>query len=180
MKPKFREDKTTQAAALFIKLNKEPLDQIKLMKLLYFAEREALNRWKRPITFDSYVSMQRGPVLSETLDLIHEEDQSDSIWHKFISPPQNYKLSLINDPGTDKLSQAEEDLIKEIFLKYGHINKWILCEMSHDLREWQDPKGSVIPIAYSDIFEALGKTKIEIDAIISELENIALMDEYIG
>ncbi len=180
MKPKFREDKTTQAAALFIKLNNGSIDQIKLIKLLYIAEREALKRWKRPITFDSYVSMNKGPVLSQTLDLIHGEDETSSIWHKFISAPQNYNLSLITDPGTEKLSRAEEDLIKEIFNSYGNIDKWELCEMSHDFREWQNPKGSAIPIAYSDILEALGKTQIEISSILSELENIALMDEYIG
>lgn len=180
MKAKFREDKATQAAALFIKLNGESIDQIKLMKLLYFAEREALIRWRRPIVFDSYVSMKKGPVLSQTLDLIHGDDESDGIWNNFISPPKNYELSLINDPGTGKLSQAEESLINEIFKTYGAIDKWELCNLSHRLPEWQNPNGSAIPIDYKDILRGAGRTEIEIETIIDEIENIALMDNCMG
>lgn len=180
MRPKFREDKATQAAALFIKLCGSSIDQIRLMKLLYYAEREALKRWGRPITFDSYVSMNRGPVLSQTLDLMHEEDETVSFWHRFISAPQNYQLTLINDPGMNSLSQAEINLIKEIYDEYKDIDKWDLCKMSHELPEWKDPEGSAIPINYQDIFRAVGKSDAEIETILSEIENIALMDNYIG
>ena len=47
------------------------MSYMKLIKLLYLADREALLRWGRPITFDAYVSMDRGPVLSSVLDLIN-------------------------------------------------------------------------------------------------------------
>lgn len=86
VKAKFREDKAIQAAALFIKLRGGRISHLKLMKLLYIAEREALIRWRRPIIFDSYVSMDLGPVPSRTLNLMHGEGKDTVAWDNYISP----------------------------------------------------------------------------------------------
>lgn len=180
MKPKFREDKAAQAAALFLKLRGGIMSHLKLMKLLYLAEREALIRWRRPIIFDSYVSMDKGPVLSQTLNLLHGESEKSGIWSETITSPTNNEVSLIRNPGTDSLSEAEETLIEEIFRKYGNMGRWEICDMTHELPEWVDPQGSSIPIDYKDILKGAGKTDIEIKSIISEIENIGLTDNYLG
>ncbi len=156
------------------------MSHLKLMKLLYLAEREALLRWRRPIVFDSYVSMDKGPVLSQTLNLLHGEIETAGIWNKFITPPTNNEVSLLSDPGNECLSKAEETLINEIFSKYGTLDRWGICKLTHDLPEWEDPQGSSIPIEYTDILQGEGKTKIEIASILAEIENIALLDEYMG
>lgn len=185
MKPKFREDKAAQAAALFLKhrgasLSCQKMSHLKLMKLLYLAEREALIRWRRPIIFDSYVSMDKGPVLSQTLNLLHGESETSGIWGETISSPTDNEVSLIRDPGTNSLSEAEELLIKEIFHEYGRMSRWEICDKTHELPEWENPEGSSIPIEYRDILKGAGKTDIEIASIISEIENIALIDNYLG
>ena len=114
MKPSFREDKVTQASAYFLKLrdNNNTMSHLKLMKLLYLAEREALNRLGRPITFDSCVSMDQGPVLSTTLNLMHGESLAGDYWDKFITPPTNHEVMLKEDPGIGFL-------IKSIRLTFG-------------------------------------------------------------
>ena len=71
------------------------------------------------------------------------------------------------------MSPAEEALIDEIFAQYGKVNRWDLVRASHELPEWQDPKGSAIPIAYRDILRAGKKTEAEIAAIEDELEALA-------
>jgi len=180
MKPKFREDKAAQAAALFLKLRGGKMSHLKLMKLLYLAEREALLRWRRPIIFDSCVSMDKGPVLSQTLNLLHGESETKGIWGENITSPTDNEVSLIQDPGTNSLSEAEELLIREVFSKYGSMSRWEICDKTHELPEWEDPQGSSIPIDYKDILKGAGKTDIEIASIISEIENIALMDSYMG
>jgi uncharacterized phage-associated protein len=73
MKLLFNEAKATQAAARLLKLRGGSMSYIKLMKLLYLADREALIRWGRPITTDRYVSMDNGPVLSRIYNLIRNE-----------------------------------------------------------------------------------------------------------
>ena len=68
MQLKYREDGSTQAAARLLKRAGGPMSHMKLIKLLYLADRRALVRWGRPITCDWYVSMPQGPVPSFTLD----------------------------------------------------------------------------------------------------------------
>ena len=180
MKPKFREDKITQAAALLLKLRGSSMSHLKLMKLLYLADREALIRWRRPISFDSFVSMPKGPVLSQTLNVIHGEADMEGPWNKAISSPKDHEVALICDPGLDMLSDAEECLIREIFETHGRKSRWELCELTHDLPEWQDPEGSSIPIEYRDVLRFAGKSDGEIKATLDEIENIALLDMSTG
>ena len=176
MKPNYREDKATQAAGMFLKLRGKPMSHLKLMKLLYLADRGALLRWRRPITFDSYVSMPQGPVLSQTLNVLNGESDTSGPWNQAISSPSNYEVTLIKDPGTDKLSDAEVSIIEETFGRFGTMSRWALCDYTHTLPEWQDPNGSSIPIDYKDVLRGDGKTEIQIQSILEELENIALID----
>ena len=48
-----------------------------------------------------------------------------------------------------------------------------------DKLEWKKPHGSAIPIKYSDILKAGGKSEIEISAIEEELEGIAAMENLL-
>lgn len=67
MRLRFNDRKATQAAALLLQLRGGKMSYMKLIKLLYLADREALLQWGRPITTDRYVSMNRDPVLSRIL-----------------------------------------------------------------------------------------------------------------
>ena len=182
MKPNFRVDKTTQAASLFLKLRTEKMSYMKLIKLLYLADREALIRWGRPISYDLYVSMDHGPVLSKTLNLINESDVSDAqkYWSTYITAPLgDHEVNIIGDPGTDNLSEAEEELLNEIFSKYGKMSRWEIRDYVHTLPEWIDPKGSAIPIEYEDILLREGKTEAETTSIKNEIEELALAELFL-
>lgn len=165
-------------AALFLKLRGSRMSHLKLMKLLYLADREALLRLGRPITFDCCVSMDHGPVLSQTLNLLTGDTRTGGPWIKTISAPANNEVSLREDPGEDKLSDAEDQLIREIFDLHGAKSRWDLREFTHSLEEWQDPKGSSIKIDYKDVLRAGGKTEGEIESILEEIENLAKMEMY--
>jgi uncharacterized phage-associated protein len=172
---RFNERRATEAAAKFLKLRGGRMSYLKLIKLLYLLDREALLRWDRPVTTDRYVSMDNGPVVSRIYDLIREEPApgTDPVWRHFLSAPNNYEVSLTAEPETDELSPAEESLIEEIFAEYGKLSRWNLVDLSHGLAEWQDPKGSAIPIEYRDILRAGKKTESEIAAVESELGALA-------
>src|SRR5579864_4403328 len=94
MKLLFNETKATQAAAQLLRLRGGRMSYVKLVKLLYLADREALIRWGRPITTDHYVSMDEGPVVARIYDLIRNEPSPNSvkIWGKFISGPVDYEV----------------------------------------------------------------------------------------
>jgi len=158
------------------------MSYMKLIKLLYLADREALLKWGRPITTDRYFSMNRGPVLSRVLDLATdgEDPGSPSIWADHISEPSGYEVRLRSDAGRDELSEAEVSLLQEVFQSHGNKSRWELVELTHKLPEWKNPQGGAIPIAYRDILKAGGKTELEIAAVEDELEGVALAENLLG
>jgi uncharacterized phage-associated protein len=182
MRLRFNEAKATQAAGRLLQLLGANMSYLKLIKLLYILDREALLRWGRPVTTDRYVSMDRGPVVSKIYDLIIDELPSSerSIWREHISEPQHYFVQLLKEAGADELSRIEEDLIEEVARTHGAKTPWELVAYSHSFPEWQDPKGSAIPIEYRDILRAGRKTETEIAAIEAELESIAATEALVA
>jgi hypothetical protein len=95
-------------------------------------------QWGRPITFDWYVSMPHGPVLSFTLNKLNEavEPGQESYWQQFISERRNNEIVLLNGVPNDQLSPAEQQLLDDIFAEFGSMNQWELRDYSHTLPEW--------------------------------------------
>ena len=175
---RFNERKATQVAAQFLRLRGGRMSYMKLVKLMYLADREALLRWGRPISTDRYVSRDKGPVLSRTLDLATDGDDPSrpSIWAEQIGEPVSYEVALKADPGSDELSEAEIALLDEIFKIHGRKSRWDLVELTHQLPEWVDPEGRAIPLSYRDVLKAGGKSDLEIAAIESELSELVEAD----
>lgn len=182
MNMRFNEAKATQAAARILRNRGGRMSYMKLIKLLYLADREALARWGRPITTDTYVSMDKGPVLSHVLDRINEGPSPDdpSFWAQHIVPSGNYEVTLAEDPAGDLLSEAEDELLDEIFRAHGDLTRWQIVDLVHKLPEWRDPQGGAIPIGYADILRAKNKKPEEIAAIENELAALSQMDALIG
>jgi uncharacterized phage-associated protein len=183
IEPRFREDKTTQAAAILLELSGGRMNYMKLIKLLYLVDRTALSSWGQPVSFDLYVSMNQGPVLSRTLDLINEGRRPGhtSYWNEHISSPQGYSVRLIHPTDADKLSDAEVDLIHEVYEQFGHMDKWDLVDLLHrELGEWKHPHGSCTAIGYEDILKAVGKDETELSAILGELALVTYLDERLS
>ena len=152
------------------------MSYLKLIKLLYLLDREALLRWGRPVSQDRYVSMDNGPVLSRTYDLIVEGTEQSSFWCQHISIPERYEVYLLKPAPSDELSEAEEELIDEIFQKYGRLSRWDLVRLTHKLPEWRDPEGSSVPFDLEDILKAAGKSEQQIQSIEDELESLATVE----
>jgi uncharacterized phage-associated protein len=172
---KFNEAKATQAAAFLLKENNGKMNYMKLIKLLYLADREALSLWERPLTGDSYVSMDNGPVLSTVLDKINygKIPSLKSYWHTYISNPSYYNVSLKQQPEFDELSKQEKTLLAAIFKKYKAFDQWEMVDICHKiLSEWQNPKGTSIPIRIEDVLKALNKTEMETSLIEEDVANI--------
>ena len=181
MSVRFDEIKATQSAAFFLDLRGGQMHYIKLIKLLYLADREALLRWGAPITTDRHASLHNGPIVSRILNLI-TDDRPKPIWSEYISAPLgDYEIQLLKKAPTDRLSRAEEKLMGEIFKQYGHRNRWDLIDnVMHKLPEWQDPGGSSLAISFRDILKAGGESNEEIRAILRELQAISNDEENLA
>ena len=176
MRMRFREDKATQAAARLLRLGGGRMSHLALIKLLYLVERESLVRFGVPLTWDSYVSMPHGPVLSATLDRINQGHlYADGYWTRHITPKVDHEVALRGgEVPNDQLSRAEEGLIDEVFRRYGHLDRWALVEETHKLPEWEDPHGSALPIDPATILRGAGYTDEQIESAMAEWEEAAL------
>lgn len=157
----FAEEKTAAAAAFLLREAGGGMEYIRLLKLLYLADREAWNRLGRPITGDDYVSMDHGPVLSKTYNLIKAEgDQQDPTgpWQATVERAGRYDVALRGEPNLGPLSEAEVEILGDTHERFRTMKTWDLIDHLHKtLPEWTNPKGTSIEIDPEDILKALGK-----------------------
>ena len=156
----FDRTKATQAAAFLLKRSSRRRESyMKIIKLLYIADRESLRETGRPITGDRFVAMKKGPVLSEVLNLIKGTSANSAGWDKFFQTHRfSFEVELVVDPGIGKLCRYETDKLAEIWERYKHHGKWRVVDLTHEFPEWKknDPGNSMRPIPLSDVLEAVG------------------------
>lgn len=157
----FSEKKATQVAAFFIKQGGGKLFILQLMKLMYLAERTSYAKYGEPIIGDALVSMKHGPVLSNTLNYINGEVEP-SVWEEWISDRAGHQLVLnkqIADvrEDLDELSDADLQILEEVWNQYGSYDRFKLRDLTHKLcEEWEDPGESSAPIPYSRLLRCVG------------------------
>jgi uncharacterized phage-associated protein len=162
----YNELRAAESAAFFLYRAGGSLPIIKLLKLLYLAERLSFQRYGEPLTGDHLVSMPHGPVLSMTYDFINGALQSSQGgWDTWVSDRENHSValkdqSMIRSPELDLLQLSDSDLeiLSETWSEFGHWDRWKLVDYTHSAAcpEWQDPNGSSSPITYASLFSALG------------------------
>lgn len=179
---RFHPEKAVEAAATLLKLHGRSMKYLGLLKMLYIADRVALQRMEQPITGDRYYSMDYGPVLSGVYDLIKGKPVDDALplWSKFISPQNKNYVSLLGDPGNAELCEEEEEIIQQVYQTFGHLDPFDVAEWTHDLPEWQNPHGSAIPIAVEEVLRNVGKTDQEIEEIQQEAIREAYLDKVLN
>ena len=154
---------------------------LKLIKLLYIADRDAIAAYGSPITGDHYVSMDYGPVLSKTYDIIKTPPEPGygrvgEIWNHRIAR-ENYDVRLLNDE-EPVLSQADQSLARAVYEEHKDHDQFTIAELTHDFPEWRDPAGISLPIDYEDILGALDKGKEETEDVLARLELKAFLQDF--
>jgi uncharacterized phage-associated protein len=176
----FDEQKATQAAAFFTKQVGGEINYMKLIKLLYLADREALKRWGVPIAGGQYVSMDNGPVTSPIYDAVKSTAADFPVW-KNCFRKEGYDLRLVSMPKLQDLSRAELEVLEFIAHQFGAKNEWELVLYTHEhCPEWSDPQGTSIPIPPEEILQKVGKTEAEIKAIGDEMAKLSIVERLLS
>jgi len=163
----FSEEKVTHMAShLLIKIGGR-MSYMKLLKLLYLAERESLVKWGETMSGDKFVSMPHGPVMSSTYDLLQNRN---TIWNDFINSEANREVSIkksVVEEDLDELSVAEVKILDSIFEQFGTMGRWEIRDYTHNnCKEWQDPDGSSFPIDPINILLAKGVQKMDASVLL--------------
>jgi uncharacterized phage-associated protein len=161
---RFNIAKTIQASAVLLKA--EPtnrMSRLRLLKLLYISDREALVERARPITGDTPVAMDHGPVLTNTYDLIKGEDFHATEWEKYIKS-EGRDAVLASDPGVGDLSRYEIAKLHDVSRKFQDRDDWDVAEFTHTFDEWIKnipTKGSSKSIPIEDVLAATGLSQLK-------------------
>ena len=121
----FKEDRATAMASYFVAKAGGGIPYIKLMKLMYFAEREWLLFSGATMLGDSFFSMDNGPVLSYVWDCMNRKSQNRSsgrggIWNKFLSTVSDgciKELSMLD--GQSMFTPPQQRVLDSVWNNYG-------------------------------------------------------------
>lgn len=154
-------------AAFFLERSPDKtLNDIKIMKLLYIAERTAVELDGVPIALDSYASMKHGPVLSKTYDRM-KPTAPVSLWSEYITPISSDGSTVTLQKAIDTssiLRESEIEILEKVWETFGGWTKWELRKYCHDnFREYdkraENPKDGE-PRSYrhslKDMFVGIG------------------------
>jgi len=170
----FKFDKALQAAAYLLRREtSHEMNYMRLLKVLYIADRESIRLTGRPITGDRIVAMEQGPVLSPVLDLIKGKHLRSPEWTGYILR-EEYNVRLVNDPGQANLSRFEIETLERVAVENRERDEWAMVDYTHTFPEWikNDPGDSSKMIPIADLLEAVGRS-----ADLEEIEEDAKTDQ---
>ncbi|MFM2383700.1 MAG: hypothetical protein RIQ72_272 [Candidatus Parcubacteria bacterium] len=165
--------KATQAINFFIKKEGGQIDKLKLIKLIYFADRYHLRNYGRPIINDTYFAMPKGPVASSVKDIVEfsgflaEEELQYA--EQFIKKgPIAFSIISIANLDETIFSQGELEALNFSFETFGHYQSLTLVDITHTYPEWEKFKSILEskettrePMSYEDFFKNPDNTEAD-------------------
>lgn len=159
----YRSRKAAQICAYFAQKADGTIEKLKLIKLVYLAERRFIDETNYPMLFDEFYALKNGPICSSTLNgingVIHE-----AIWSEFVARNGNLIVALRKLPRGDynEISDAEIDTLNSIWKDFGSKTASQLVNYTHKhCPEYIEVNEGRLPISYKDVYQALGKTDAE-------------------
>jgi uncharacterized phage-associated protein len=171
-----RVEKAIEAIGVLFRTDRvSRMNYMRVLKLLYIADREALRETGRPITGGPAVAMERGPVLEEVYDLIRGQHRQMPVWDEYFQKDR-YDLKRINDPDVRQLSRYEIRKLQEVAKEHSEFDEWELSRLTHKFAEWQknDPGTSSRPIPLGDTLEAVGQGKAVAEIVEEACEKVRI------
>jgi len=134
--------KATQAVNFFARNDAmRKINKLKLMKLLFLADRLHLRMYGRPITNDTYWAMKHGPVPSSSKDIVDMSDFAEALEKNyasqfFLPEDDEHKIASIAETDEDVFSESELGVLHTVQEEFGALNQFQLVDLCHSLPEW--------------------------------------------
>lgn len=166
-------DATIQAAGVLLeRARASRMSSLRLLKLLYLADREMLLESGRPITFDRFAAFRHGPAPVETNDLLRGQHAGCAKWSAHFSS-EGYETVLVSPPGCGLLSKLAIGVLSRVQDEVAAVNDWELIDhLKSRLPEWRasSVEGGE-PIELLDILGAIGVDREEAEEIDREIRS---------
>jgi uncharacterized phage-associated protein len=157
----FSVEKAAQAAATILQLEPHPrMNSHRLLKLLYIADRTALEQMGRPIIGGRLLATTRGPLHSAILDLLHGRAVEAVSWDKLFRL-QHYEVEMIENPGNDALSKREIDILHQVRGDHVSRDDVDLGDFASNFKEVKNNRssdGQPLEIPFDQLLAAVGRS----------------------
>jgi uncharacterized phage-associated protein len=163
---KFNWDKAIEAID-FIAQKRPGITQYYVSKIMFFADREHILDFGRPITGDRYVAMEHGPVPSAILNLLKidsgfPDEMVDLLYTRIRIETEGNKIHVYSEGNNEfvHLSGSDKEYLAGAADKYGNMSFGKLKRLSH-----QDP-------AYEAAWKKLGDAnEMDVELWLNGLDN---------
>ncbi|MCX6712762.1 MAG: Panacea domain-containing protein [Candidatus Vogelbacteria bacterium] len=153
------------------------LGKVKLMKLFYFLDFMHVKKYGSPVTYDSYINLEHGPIPSAIKNLI--DTASDDIDNSMLADtlsfetPAGTKMCRVvpsrKFTETDKklFSQTEFDTLKSVCERFGDKNTKYIEDASHKEAPWRETSLlETIPYTLATLDDDCQVSKEEIEMLL--------------
>ncbi len=156
--------KATQAINYLTKKEGGQINKLKLIKLVYLADRYHLRRYGRPMVNDAYFAMPLGPVGSSVKDIAEFSDFLDTSELDYAATylgrgAQANTVVSIAEVDSGVFSKSEREALDFAYTEFGGQTASALVNVTHRYPEWEKFKGVLEskeatrePMSYTDFF----------------------------
>lgn len=110
---------------LFMRENNRNMDQMRMHKMMYFAQRESLMRSNEPLFASEFQGWKFGPVLVE----VRNEYATGNMFANV----------------SDCLKEETKQLLESVYQRYNPLSSWRLSSLSHGEVSWKSAREGLTP-----------------------------------
>ena len=174
-------EKAIQAVGVLLRREGKRTSRLRLLKLLYIADRTALQKTGTPILGSKIVALKHGPVHSAIFDLIKGEHIDEAAWSRYFRNVGR-EVVMEEEPEVGKLSRYEVELLNAVVDERATLSDWDVAEETHQFEEWQksypDPNENTSrPISLELLITSVGRSA-DAAEIVQDLKDSDAFDRF--
>lgn len=169
--------KAVQAINYFAKKEGGKIDKLKLIKLIYFADRYHIRKYGRPIINDAYLAMPLGAVGSSTKDIVDSSRflaEDECSYAKGFFHTAGNSVTSIADIDSDVFSKSDIEALDFSYNAFGNYKASYLVNICHKYPEWKK---------FKELFESKETTRESMNYLDffdnpkNEIDDFAMKDD---
>jgi uncharacterized phage-associated protein len=170
--------KATDAVARIIRQSGQSVDYLRVVKLIYLADRKSIAQRGIPIVGGHYFSMRKGPVNGDVMNFVTQRNAPR--WKDSIAPLKGHSLSILAEPEYDSLSESEIRILDGVVEEHLDQTTEELVQWCHDhCPEYKHVFFGRREISVESILRAEGKPVEVINRVVRDGQVLADLDHLL-